>query len=82
MSDDLIKRIDALEREVSALKSANSYDPDTVRAMQKIVHKESSANPADYDKAVNEGGAGTYNVADVPDGFFLVENKLIPYYNI
>ena len=80
---ELKKRIEELERKLANLTSAPDYDYSTAAALSKIIFEESTANPAAYDKAVNEAGLSSYNVADVPDGFFQTgTGKLIPFYNI
>lgn len=79
---ELENRIIELERRLNALSNLSDYDPEVVRAISKVTLRNSSASPATYDKAVNESGASTYNVADVFDGFYeTADGKLIGYYN-
>lgn len=75
-------RITELERRLNTFSNLSDYDPEIVRAISKVTLRNSSASPATYDKAVNEGGASSYNVANVFDGFFeSPDGKLIGYYN-
>lgn len=75
-------RISELEMKIKALSNFSDYDPEVVRAMSKVTLRNSSASPSTYDKAVDEAGLGSYNVADVFDGFYeTVDGKLIGYYN-
>ena len=79
---ELENRIIELERKLNTLSNFSDYDPEIVKAISKATLKSSSASPATYDKAVNEAGLGSYNVADVFDGFYeTADGKLIGYYN-
>lgn len=79
---ELENRIIELERRLNALSNFSDYDPEVVKALGKVTLINSSALPSAYDKAVNEAGASSYNVADVFDGFFeSPDGKLIGYYN-
>lgn len=79
---ELENRIIELERKLNILSNFSDYDPEVVRAISKVTLRNSSVLPSAYDKAVNEGGASSYNVADVFDGFYeTVDGKLIGYYN-
>lgn len=81
------EQIKKFESFMMMLRNDAQYDADLARALSRVVGTgvltASGASPSDYDQAVNEAGASSYNVASVPDGFKLTsDNKLIPYYNI
>ena len=79
---ELENRIIELERKLKTFSNFSDYDPEITKSISKITLRNSSASPATYDKAVNEGGASSYNVADVFDGFVETpDGKLIGYYN-
>lgn len=89
MKPEEIQRLAEVERKldelISMLSSAPAFDHSTARAIGIIAERynlrPSTANPTSYDVTVNEAGASSYTVADVPDGFYeTADGNLIPYY--
>lgn len=89
MDEERIKRI---ENRLNMLESASTIPFPVEQAFRERFKladfaelKGSTESPGDYDQAVDEAGAASYNVASVPDGFreFTVGGStlLIPYYN-
>lgn len=83
--EKLQKEIDDLRKELTEFKRlfehAPAYTPDMTMALGKVVLSGSDADPADYDRAVDEDGTGTYNVMSVCNGFKQdTDGNLIPYY--
>lgn len=87
MEQELLQRIEALEQELEALRSASTIPYDVDSAFRErfrlnnvtIATVSSKANDSE-DQAVNEGGSGTYSVLKPPDGFLQITINNTVYY--
>lgn len=72
-----------MKEELKAIKEGT--DPVFIQAVKRyldVASVESSTKLASSaTQAVNEAGAGTYNVATPPDGFRQIDGFNFPYYN-
>ena len=84
----LKSRVDELERLFKLLSSSTTIPYDVGEAFKKrlqVVGGDSNATLASTEtQAVNEAGAGTYNVAKPMDGFITIvvngNSRKVPYY--
>lgn len=80
------ERIAQLEGQVAemqmlfnGLKNASQIDPLLAKTIGTILTGTSSKTPASATRAVNEAGAGTYNVMFPPTGFINIGGFDVPY---
>lgn len=83
--DTLQVQVTELKKVLDSLKNNATIPFEIGEAMKARVGSLtglSDKTAASETQAVNEGGAGSYNVAKAPDGFFSSpEGKYIPYYD-
>lgn len=79
-------QIDALKQEVAILQqqmreftNSAQLDPQIIRAIGTSLTGASSKTTASATRAVNEAGAGSYNVMYPPSGFIRIGDYNVPY---
>lgn len=76
---ELEKKVLELELFMNNLKSAATIDPQVPRAIgirNAVLKKGTVGSTAGITKSVNEAGASSYNVADVPDGSLILIDEI------
>jgi hypothetical protein len=95
MPSELETKIAELEARLDRLENADQVPPDVATALGlalsgvgttlKIQEQQAADNGelvSNYDRTVDEGGSGSYQVAGVYDGMITVDgNKMIGYYD-
>ena len=84
------QRIEQLEKQLaktnakldSFLQNSSQVDSQVVRTVTQITQSDSGKTVASETRAVDEGGAATFDVAILMDGFIKIGDKHVPYYNI
>lgn len=87
-TQELEKRIAELERVVKSLSASTTIPYDIAKAFEKrlspVSGDSNATNPSTVAQAVNEAGAGSYSVAQVPTGFITIvvngNSRTVPYY--
>lgn len=75
---ELEKKVTELELFMNNLKSAATIDPQVPRAIgirNAVLKKGTVGGTTGMTRSVNESGAGSYTVADVPDGSLILINE-------
>lgn len=83
--EELEKKVIELERFMNNLKSAATIDPQVPRAINlrnQFVSKGTVGDTTGILKAVSEGGAGNYNVADAFDGSIIITDANAVQYKL
>jgi hypothetical protein len=87
-NEELLQRIEALERTIDAMRAGATIPFDIGEAFKDRLGSSITAGAASgttYLRAVDEGGAGVYNVAKAMDGSipFTLNGSIynIPFYN-
>lgn len=76
-------RVTALEQKLNDLQQVQdvAFKESLARRTDFVTVANSGKNTTTVTRAVNEGGSASYDVSNVPDGFFLIENKHVPFFN-
>lgn len=77
----LERKVEQLTRVVLSLSNASQVDPMIIKALMESGVKSYDDAVADYDQLVSESGSGSYTVAKVYDGLFMINGKVVGYYN-
>lgn len=70
-----------LQNKLKQFESVAQMNPQYVRTITGVLLSPSAKSSTSENVAVNEGGAATYSVLGVPDGFTKIGDLNIPYYN-
>ena len=77
----LMQRIDTLERQMREFTSLPELAPDIKRTISQSISASSGKTAGSATQAVNESGTSTYNVMKAPDGFIRIGDVNVPYIN-
>jgi len=79
--NELKQQVAILQEQLREFTNAGQIPPDVKRAITGILSGSSSKTAASATQAVNEAGAGTYDVMAAPDGFISIGGYNVPYIN-
>lgn len=81
--EQLRLEVAALRQEVAALSNPGDVSPMVVSSLGTRIIQLTDVSVGSYDTAVDEAGAGSYEVPKIWDGLARIPgNKLIGYYDI
>lgn len=78
---ELQRQVKQLTDFMMAFENSQSVAPNHALTIAKLVSKPSTKTAGSATRAVNEGGIGTYNVMNAPDGFIRIGAFNVPYIN-
>jgi hypothetical protein len=78
---DMQQEIQELKVALSNFLSVAELDPQIQRTITQVLSSTSSKLATSEDQAVNEAGAGTYNVLKSPDRFIRIGDNNVPAYD-
>ncbi len=81
MTPEQEQQLNELVTTINSLKEASQVDPDIARTLGLILTGTSGKAAGAENQAVDEAGLSTYNVLGAPDGFILLGDKNVPFYN-
>lgn len=77
--NELKQKVSELEVFVRSLTNGAQIPPPVANAITKVLSSASTKTAASATRAVDEAGAGTYNVMYPPTGFIKIGGYNVPY---
>lgn len=79
--DRMKQQIEEMSSFMRSFLSKAELDPQIARTVATLLVEQSDTNPNTKEQAVNESGSSSYTVPAAFDGFLLIDEKLVGYYN-